>query len=100
MELQVVWNGTMESQAIEAERRAPTLIERERGVQVAVLIDLQQFGESTVGDISARIERNAQIVTSAIAQLRGKGLVVVSDREPRITAWNKPARFYRAVEGV
>lgn len=79
--MQVVWSGTLERQAIEAERRpAPEIVTpraswRQGSVAARVAMTLQQSGPLTGADIAARTGIKGANVRVALGTLRQGGLV-------------------------
>jgi predicted ArsR family transcriptional regulator len=91
----VVWNGTLERQAIEAERIYASPNARAEVQLIDLVRDwLARNGEATANTIAADLSEDPNAVNGALYNLRHKGLVEVSTRTTR-TAYGRTAHFYR-----
>lgn len=95
----VVWNGTLERQAAEADRRAPEP-ERERVNAKAIVRDaLQRLGTATIHDLCLATGLSMNNANGALYHMRECGeLDVCEELSPQRSQSGRALRLYRLRE--
>ena len=92
----VVWNGSMERDAIEAERRIATAAAHDKVRHAAARVEsfLMDHGPATAPQITQAVSISRDSLNSAISNLVRSGRVIV-ESVPSATGLGRRARRYR-----